>query len=207
MNQLIYVIDPMCSWCWAFSKSVKQLPELFPDLKIHYLMGGLAPDSDEPMPTEMQQGIQDIWHQIAEKTGTDFNFDFWTQCQPRRSTWRACRAVIATRHLAAEKENQMIQAIQEAYYLQSKNPSDRDTLINAAKDIGLDTEAFSSLIDSSEMKSALEKDMSLAAQLGARGFPAVRLIKNNKVYWVSDGYLNEAQFLEQLKTVIEQEAS
>lgn len=205
MNKLLYVIDPMCSWCWAFSDSVQNIAKVHPDLELHYLMGGLAPDSDEPMPVDMQQGIQSIWHQIADKTGTRFNYDFWTRCQPRRSTWRACRAVLTTRHLAPGKESSMIRAIQEAYYLNAQNPSDRDTLIEAAQQIGLDTKHFSELLDSDEMKTGLEQDMSIAGQLGARGFPAVRLIKGDKVHWVSDGYLDESQFLQHLETALKQD--
>ena len=29
--------------------------------------------------------------------GVRFNFDFWTHCTPKRSTYPACRAVIAAR--------------------------------------------------------------------------------------------------------------
>jgi protein-disulfide isomerase-like protein with CxxC motif len=57
--------------------------------------------------------------------GTEFNFDFWTKCQPRRDTYKACRAVIAASQQNAEEA--MIEAIQKAYYLRAMNPSEHDS--------------------------------------------------------------------------------
>ena len=36
-------------------------------------MGGLASDSDEPMPTEMQGYLQSAWQKVAATTGAKFN--------------------------------------------------------------------------------------------------------------------------------------
>jgi len=71
------------------------------------------------MPESMQQGLQQTWKQIAEVIpGTEFNFAFWTDNAPRRSTWPSCRAVIAARRQSRDFERPMIKAIQRAYYLQ-----------------------------------------------------------------------------------------
>ena len=58
-------------------------------------MGGLAPDSDEPMPAEMRTYVQQAWRAVTARTGVAFEHRFWEECAPRRSTYPACRAVIA----------------------------------------------------------------------------------------------------------------
>ncbi len=91
-------------------------------LPVQYILGGLAPDTQDPMPQEMQ-----TWLKIQQTIpGAGFNLDFWTTCQPRRSTYPACRAVIATRHQQPALEAAMILAVQEAYYLNASNPSDME---------------------------------------------------------------------------------
>ncbi len=46
-DTLIYVHDPMCSWCWGFTSVYKQLVDQLPaDIEIRRLVGGLAPDSE-----------------------------------------------------------------------------------------------------------------------------------------------------------------
>jgi len=64
-DTLYYVLDPMCSWCWGFSKTWSAIKSSLSDeIKIHYVMGGLAPDSNEPMTDEMREYIQMNWRKI-----------------------------------------------------------------------------------------------------------------------------------------------
>jgi len=128
---LYYVHDPMCSWCWAFRPVWSAVQEsLPPDVEVRYLLGGLAPDSDSPMPDEMRRFLRDTWHRIEQKVpGTRFNFDFWEQCRPRRTTYPAYRAIVATRRQGVGLEQRMIHAIQRAYYQQAHNPSNMATLV------------------------------------------------------------------------------
>ena len=71
--------------------------------------------------------IENIWYEIEKDTGTKFNHDFWKKCFPRRSTYLAYEATILARY--ENKEEEMIKAIQEAYYQKAMNPSDLTTLI------------------------------------------------------------------------------
>ena len=80
--------------------------------------------------------IENIWYEIEKDTGTKFNHDFWKKCFPRRSTYLAYEATILARY--ENKEEEMIKAIQEAYYQKAMNPSDATTLISLAKQIGMD---------------------------------------------------------------------
>ena len=136
---LYYVHDPMCSWCWGFRPVWQEIRQnLAGNIQVKYLLGGLAPDNDEIMPVAMQQDIAGYWRKIQQHIpNTEFNFDFWQQCEPRRSTYPACRAVIAARKQQADIELAMIEGIQKAYYLHAQNPSNDDTLISLAVKLGL----------------------------------------------------------------------
>lgn len=167
----------MCSWCWGFSPTwaeiVKELPE---EISIKYLLGGLAPDNDQPMPKSMQLQIRSYWQKIEKHIpGTEFNYDFWSNCQARRSTYPACRAVIAARQQDPKQEKNMIEAIQKAYYLNAQNPSDDSTLLALADSLGLDTEGFGHDINSKETQQQLEKEILMAQRIGAQGFPSMIL--------------------------------
>ncbi|TEU21809.1 MAG: DsbA family protein, partial [Gammaproteobacteria bacterium] len=96
---LFYIHDPMCSWCWGFNNTWNQVKESLPSsTNIQYVLGGLAPDNNEPMNNEMRKYIQKNWQKIEMTIpGTKFNYDFWEKCTPKRSTYPACRAVIAVR--------------------------------------------------------------------------------------------------------------
>ena len=146
----------MCSWCWAFSSALEKLLEKLPaEVGTKRLLAGLAPDSREPMPAQMRDYIRGQWRQIQRQIpGTRFNFDFWTRCVPRRSTYPACRAVIAARRQGESFDEAMTRAIQRAYYLQARNPSDTATLLelageNASFEIPITQEELAGMVGAS----------------------------------------------------------
>ena len=187
---LYYVHDPMCSWCWAFKPVWEKIQAGLPDdLPIELVLGGLAPDSTDPMPQEMQQFLQQTWRKIQSVVpGTEFNFDFWTVCKPRRSTYPTCRAVIATKNQKPELEQQMIAAIQQAYYLEAKNPSDTDTLIPLADNLQLDKQRFREDLNNEKTQEALHREIRFHQSLGAQGFPSLIVESNSQRYLIPTNY-------------------
>ncbi len=182
---LFYIHDPMCSWCWGFRPVWQSIREALPEsVELKTILGGLAPDSDVPMPEATKQFVKQNWQNIESVIpGTQFNYDFWSDCKPRRSTYPSCRAVIAACELDPALEFGMIEAIQKAYYLQAKNPSDASTLIALAEDIGLDKTQFEKVFKSAEVQQLLEQNLhayqELAMNVGVSGFPSLA-IKTDK---------------------------
>ena len=175
--QLLYFHDPMCSWCWAFRPAFRMLHARLPvELTLRRVVGGLAPDNDQPMPEEMRAKLKGIWQAVQETVpGTRFNFSFWDNCTPRRSTYNACRAVLAAVRLSAEHEELMIEAIQHAYYLNARNPSDVDTLIDLATEIGLDRDRFSAALSSDSVEAQMREEVAFARRAPIQGFPSLVL--------------------------------
>jgi len=174
---LYYIHDPMCSWCWAFRSVWMQLQQQLPAaLSITYLLGGLAEDSDLPMPLSIQQDIQRHWRTIEKRVpGTRFNFDFWQQCQARRSTYPACRALIAARQQGAAYESAMLLAIQKAYYCDARNPSDDTVLIDLAAHVALDVDQFRLALNAEKTQTCLLQEINLAQDMAAVSFPSLIL--------------------------------
>ncbi len=189
---LYYVHDPMCSWCWGFLPVWKQVQAALPQtLPVRYVLGGLAPDTDEPMPESMQRTIKQTWQRIQQEIpGTLFNYDFWVNCQPRRSTYPACRAVLAAGMQSEVKARKMLLAIQQAYYLQARNPSDNTVLIAISAEIGLDSSLFEQDFYSGQCKTLLTEQLQLASALEAYSFPGLVLRRNESNTMISIDYTN-----------------
>ena len=180
---LIYVHDPMCSWCYGFKPVFNLLTENIKDkISIQYLLGGLAPDTDEHMSDTMQEQIKSNWKKIEETIpGSIFNYDFWKTNTAKRSTYPACRAVIAAKKQSLLAEDKMLNAIQKAYYLSAQNPSDYSVLYNAAKEINLDIDQFKLDIHSDSINNELLQQISLCRKIGAKSFPSL-YIRIDKFY-------------------------
>ena len=197
---LYYIHDPMCSWCWGFRATWSQVQDaLTGKVNIQYVLGGLAADTDQPMPENMQISIRENWRKIQQEIpGTEFNYDFWSQCQPRRSTYPACRAIIACGMQQVQLKKKMLLAIQQAYYLQAKNPSDENVLIQIAKDIGLDCELFAHDLNSDECKSELDNDLLLTRDLYVSSFPSLVLSCNHVISNIRIDYTSSEAILKQI---------
>jgi putative protein-disulfide isomerase len=192
-TKLYYLYDPMCSWCWGYRPVWDALQKNLPAfINVEYIAGGLAPDSNSPMPLAQQQMIQNHWRSIESKLGTRFNYDFWQNNIPRRSTYNACRAAIAAHQQDCQKV--MIDAIQRGYYLQAMNPSDVTVLIDLAEEISqrsncrFNVEQFTIDIRSAKTEQELNRQISLARSLSRQGFPSLVLEHDSKIYQIPIDY-------------------
>ena len=163
------------------------------------MLGGLAPDSDEDMPLQTRDYVQSNWRRIEDTIpGTKFNYDFWTKCKPRRSTYPACRAVISARIQNPDCETSMISAIQKCYYLDAQNPSDEDVLVRLARELGLDAEKFRFDLRSEKVSETLLTEISLAKSLEIQRMPSLSLQTGSEFKAISIDFLDPNYIVEQI---------
>lgn len=177
----------MCSWCWGYRPVSDRLLSSLPDnVQLVKVVGGLAPDSDEPMPQNLLEGLPKAWNRIHDLLGTEFNFEFWTKCKPRRSTYPACRAVLAAGKQG--KYDEMIDAVQRAYYLRAMNPSDSETLESLAGELELNVEQFSRDIRAAEIEDELQRQVDFSRQSPIDGFPSLVMEIDGEMTTVTRDY-------------------
>jgi putative protein-disulfide isomerase len=196
----------MCSWCWGFSPTWTKLQKALQglidsdQLTIQPMLGGLAMDSDVPMPESMKYKLEATWHNIQDSLGTEFNFDFWRTASPRRSTYPACRACYVARDQGLEEE--MYHAIQTAYYLKAKNPSDLDTLTECAEHIGLKADSFQKAIKHVQNEKLLEEEIEQARHLGLNSFPSLALLIGDRLIPIPLDYKDHSSMLNTIKKAL-----
>jgi putative protein-disulfide isomerase len=201
---LIYVHDPMCSWCFGFSKTLTTVLDQLPNgIKVKRLLGGLAPDSNELMPEATRNMVRQNWQRIEQAIpGVHFNYDFWDNCEPRRATYPACRAVIAARQQGETFDAVMTDQIQQAYYQQARNPSNDSTLIELAVEIGLDQEPFCHDLTSNETEQILLQEINQSRSLGVNGFPSLVMECNGRYELVHTNYTDADLMLNQINAIL-----
>lgn len=199
--QLVYFHDPMCSWCWGYKPTWARLKNKLPKgLSLIAVVGGLAPDTDKPMPQAMRSQLEATWQRIEIELDTSFNYDFWRYGQPRRSTYMACRAVLAAG--LQGRGDDMVEAIQRAYYLRALNPSDKSVLMGLAGEIALDGALFSEDIVSSAVQRQLEQQIKLARTWPVNGFPSLVLKQGERLTPVRLDYHHESQTLNHIHSLL-----
>lgn len=199
---LYYLYDPMCSWCWGFKPVWKEVKaRLRDEVDIVYVVGGLAPETQQPMDAEMRSYLQQAWRKITALTGVEFNHDFWQLNTPKRSTYPACKAVLVARQYGLELE--MFAAIQRLYYQQAGNPSEYENLYRLAEQLGLDRQQFIEQIHSDDIARLLQQEIMLAEQLGAQGFPSLVLVRDETAHFIEHSYTDVEENLNKIRALLQ----
>jgi len=205
MANLYYIHDPMCSWCYAFDRELKKIESNLPtSIHLVKIVGGLAPDSMDPMPDSLAITIQANWKKIEQTVPhIKFNFDFWEKNQAIRSTYPSCRAVLAAKNQSANFEDKMIAQIQWAYYQNAENPALDTVLIHCAKQIGLDKQLFISDYKSEEINNQLRVQLQFCRDLGISSYPSLCLEIDKKIWLLKIDYNNASYVIQQILKILE----
>jgi putative protein-disulfide isomerase len=158
------------------------------------------------MPEAMQASLASTWHHIERYVaGTQFNHTFWqadSNTLPRRSTYPACRAILAAKAQNSSLELAMIHGIQKAYYLNAKNPSNSDTLITIAQEIGLDPKKFAHDLISLDTEQKLQQQIQLARSLSSQGFPSLVVKNEAGTHSIKLDYNNSQPMLQAINKLV-----
>ncbi|MFZ1748364.1 MAG: DsbA family protein [Nitrospirales bacterium] len=173
-KSLIYVVDPMCSWCWGFSPVIDEIVRRYRDrVTIEVLLGGLRPGNTERFDERRRAYILSHWHAVHERTGQPFNFNFHPEPSFIYDTEPASRAMMAVRQLAPDKEFVFLHVVQEAFYVKNKDVTHQEILADLAGTQGIDRGRFLEGFHDSAMKQSVWQEFDRARQLGVSGFPAL----------------------------------
>ncbi|PVV17194.1 MAG: hypothetical protein B6D74_18595 [gamma proteobacterium symbiont of Ctena orbiculata] len=110
---------------------------------------------------------------------------------------------MAARILDPGAEEKMILAIQQAYYLEARNPSDDSTLGELAREIGLDEQRFNELLNHQATQQKLETEIAETLRLGVRSFPSLVLQLGQGMWPVAVDYLTPEPMLEQIRNILD----
>jgi len=184
--ELIYVGDPMCSWCWGFAPVLERLDAHY-ELPLRTVVGGLRPGpAAEPLGARLAGFLRHHWEQIAELTGQPFDLSGLEREGWIYDTWPADLAIVAGRIVDEARVLAWFSRVQRAFYAEGADVTDRAVLVGLAEDFGLD--GFGEVFDEEATAEATRADFARSRALGVSGFPALLYRDDEIVAPVAYGY-------------------
>jgi len=199
-DKLIYVGDPMCSWCYGFTMPLQQVKEKFPHLEFTMVMGGLRAGGQESM-SSLKTFLREHWYEVHEKTGQPFAYGILSDSSMIYNTEPACRAVVTVRKIAPEKEYAFFKALQRSFYAEGTDITQQANLIAIAQSMGIDKNSFLDVFQSQEIKNNTKKDFMWSENLEVNGFPSLILYKEGRFSKLSTGYSTYDQIVKKMETL------
>ncbi|MFD2244780.1 DsbA family protein [Pontibacter ruber] len=186
---IIYVMDPMCSWCYGFAPIIKKVKEEQEGkLKFKLVLGGLRPGTTEPMAENMKDTLKQHWEDVEKVTGQAFDLSFFDRTGFVYDTEPACRAVVTMRYLNPQKEMEMAEEVQRAFYAKNNDVTKAEVLTAIAANLGIEEETFQEKFNSEAMKEKTMQDFLIARHLQANAFPSVYLLNGTDLHLLNRGY-------------------
>jgi putative protein-disulfide isomerase len=206
---LLYIADPMCSWCYGFGVSMSELladPGALRPLQLALVMGGLRPHTAEPMAPGQVEEILGHWRHVAEATGLPFTTPPDTALHSPGfvyDTEPASRATVTVRSLWPQHTWRYFKAVQAAFYAEGRDVTRPEVLADVAERLGLPRAEFAQGFASQAMRDATAQDFEQSRNWGITGFPAVLAEKAGELHWVCRGYVPAAQLRAQAEAVLQ----
>ncbi len=121
--RLLYVMDPMCSWCWGFAPVAEALSRqaAADGVAFHLVAGGLRAGHGAALDPNTRGYILGHWQTVQQTTGQPFRFDDALPEGFVYDTEPACRALVAARSLDEESAWPLVRAIQRAFYAEGRD--------------------------------------------------------------------------------------
>ncbi len=188
--RLLYVMDPMCSWCWGFADVAQALVEQAQasGVSLHLVMGGLRTGSGAALDPSTRRYILEHWQAVAETTGQTFQFDGALPDGFVYDTEPACRAIVAAQQLDPEFSWRLVRLIQQAFYVQGRDVTKASVLTELAEQAGLPRIEFAEAFDSAEQVAATQADFAWVQDLGIAGFPTLLAERDGQLALLTNGY-------------------
>lgn len=191
----IFVLDPMCSWCWGFHPVIEQIRRDYHDTyDFSLVMGGLRTKGamvwDEPTKAKLLS----TWQQVAETTGQHFNDNLFNRDKFDYDTYPACKAVVSVREIWGEDAAfEYLARVQEAFYAGGQDTTDVNVLTSLLdKD---KQEAFLAFYQSQRAEVMMHHHFAKARSMGANVFPSVVKIDTEGHMVCKKGYLGLEELL------------
>jgi putative protein-disulfide isomerase len=207
ISGLIYVGDPMCSWCWGFAPEIESLAE---DMPVEVVVGGLRPGPmAQPLEDRMAGFLARHWVEIAERTGQPFDTGFLD----RRDGWiydtePAAIAVTQMREMNEPATLEYFTDVQMAFYGQGADVTDFEVLAGLAERHGVDTDQFADALPTEEAKERAWNDFSRSRNWGINGFPTlVGTLEDGRLALLARGWTPANTIRERIDGVHQAEAS
>jgi putative protein-disulfide isomerase len=197
-QEIIYVGDPMCSWCWGISNHLKDLKSHFSDYKFSVVLGGLRPGGGGAWDDQMKEFLKHHWQEVTERSGQPFGYSLFDRVDFNYDTEPPCRAVVTSRKWIRDQELEFFEAVSRKFYVDNDDPNKPEFYRSICEQFNIPFDEFLVDFESDELKLATNQDFQLNRQWGVKGYPTVLFKTGDQLYQINNGYME----FDQMKSVV-----
>ncbi|MDX2343233.1 MAG: DsbA family protein [Acidimicrobiia bacterium] len=192
--EVIYVGDPMCSWCWGIAPAMHQISERS-DVDMRIIVGGLRPGPNaRALDNRMREELAHHWAKVAEVSGQPFNDAVLARADWVYDTERPAIAVTTMRRHSPADTLRFFTLLQQAFYAEAVDITELSEYRALLAGFDVDIDRFIAEMDSADARTLAWEEFADARELGVAGFPTVLLRVDDTTQVLARGYATSQHF-------------
>jgi len=189
---IIYIFDPICSWCYTFNPVMEKLHAKYKD-KIDFTVvaGGMITGPKVRTVSEIAEYILEGYSDMEKLSGVKFGepyLELVKEGSTVLSSVKPCQSVVAFRSLKPELVLNYSHDLQKIFFLKGYNLNEDSTYRSIAKKYNIDEQVFLDKMVSDSIKTATLLDFKKVEEAGVSGFPTLIMRINGQVILITEGF-------------------
>lgn len=189
-GKLLYITDPMCSWCWGFSEVFKKVRAKYESVyDIEIILGGLRLGGGDPWNQKTKSYLDNVWNVVSKRTGQEISHNLLNRPHFNYDTEPPSRATIIVRAMEPDKVWEFFERVQKKFYQDNQDPGEIEFYREICGDLQIDFDEFTTKFNHTYYRQLVLENHQTSAMLGVRGFPTLLLIKSdNSINGIAAGF-------------------
>ena len=211
MTHIIYIGDPMCSWCYGFGPELAGLLKLIPEPRLDFVMGGLRAGGTQSVTPEFRQFLLEHWAQVENVSGLKFNPEGLDHPGFVYDTEPVCRAFVSAQILFPNLPNMpklaLFGSLQQAFYRLGQDVTQASVLAKCVSQcltrlkFPTSEAQFLAVFGSEQARSQTRAHFDQAGRWNVNGFPSLIVVKDERLFLLSSGYAKTATLFEHFNKI------
>ncbi len=186
-------MDPHCGWCFGYRETITEFYDSAvknSSIGFEVVTGGLFIPA-RPGSLVFANEKRPIAERVQRQFGVEFSATYFENVlsAPCVDSTPGSKAICASNSLDNSKSLYLANAIIEAAFIDGRNISLPEVVLEIAKEQDFESESFSDTMDSQKIADDLSSNLDFAAQVGT-GFPTVLIHDKNRNKLVNLGGSN-----------------
>jgi putative protein-disulfide isomerase len=201
--KVVFVTDPMCSWCWGMADEIDRARRAAAhEFEFDCLLGGINVDSTHAISDFARARLADVWRRVNRVTGATFGSglpagDFVYNSIP------ACIAGEAVRELTRAPPFEFVRRLQRRFFIDGLDVADDALLKREAVEMGLDAARFAQLCSDAAIIARVHDGFTIAKSYGTAALPSVLLEVGGVRRLVAGGYVDAPTLINSVRGHLE----
>jgi putative protein-disulfide isomerase len=191
-NTILYVMDPLCGWCYGFSHVMQQLQDTYKDtVDFKVIPGGMVMGTRVQPVSAMSGYVLQAYTRVEEYSGAKFGepyLDMLREGSEISNSEPPCRAIVTFHTFSPADTLNFAHKLQLKQFVDGKSFNDEHTYRELATEFGIDADAFITKMESEEMRYATTQEFQWVQAAGINGFPCTVVQKGEQYFLAAQGF-------------------